>query len=333
MAQQIRVLITRILPASAGMLLEKAGFHVTRWNQERDMTKEELLEWSASHDAILTTGGNRIDQQFFKSCPSVRIVSQFAVGYDNIDVPAATAHGIAIGNTPDAVTHATADIAFLLMQAVSRKATFLHRKILNGGWRQFEPIKHLGIELRGKTLGIFGMGRIGTEMSKRCIGAFQMNVIYNNRNRNLAAEASTGASFASFEKLLESSDVLSVHCPLTSETRGIFNTAAFNHMKSGAIFINTSRGAVHVEPDLKAALDSGKIWGAGLDVTDPEPMSPDHPMLLMENVVILPHVGSGTVETRDDMARTAAANIISFFQKGRPVNCVNPDFSSEQNNP
>jgi len=298
---------------------------ITQWQEDRDMTPEEFREAAATQDAILTIGANTVDRALLEACPGLKMISQFAVGFDNIDVNAATARGIPVGNTPDSVTHATADVAFLLMLAVSRKAFFMNRQISQGNWKQFEPVKHLGIELRGRTLGIFGMGRIGVQMALRCKGAFGMEVIYHNRNRNAEGEQLTGARWVSFEELLRTSDVLSVHSVLSDETRGRFGTDEFRLMKSTAMFINTSRGGVHDEKALTAALKSGVIWGAGLDVTNPEPMLPDNPLLTMENVAILPHIGSGTVETRSDMARTAAQNLISFFENGTVPFCVNPE--------
>ena len=319
------VLITRILPEIAARMLKEAGMEVTQWQLPRDMTAEEFRHEAARHDAVLSIGANRIDREFLDACPGLKMISQFAVGFDNIDVPEATRRGIPVGNTPDSVTHATADVAVLLMMAVSRKAFFLNHQISLGAWKQFEPVKNLGIELRGKTLGIFGMGRIGVQMALRCKGAFGMDVIYHNRNRNLEGERYTGARWVSFEELLASSDVLSVHSVLSDETRGRFGAAEFSQMRSGSIFINTSRGGVHDEEALLQALRTNIIWGAGLDVTNPEPMAADHPLLSMENVAILPHIGSGTEETRNDMARTAAQNLISYFKDGSVPHCVNPE--------
>ncbi|MFM7195810.1 MAG: 2-hydroxyacid dehydrogenase [Bacteroidota bacterium] len=319
------ILITRILPEIATRLLAEAGMRITQWDQSRDMTAEEFRTAAAQHDAVLTIGANRVDREFLEACPDLKMISQFAVGYDNIDVAEATKRGIPVGNTPDSVTHATADVAFLLMMAVSRKAFFLNRQISLGNWKQFEPVKDLGIELRGKTLGIFGMGRIGVQLALRCKGAFGMEVIYHNRTRNPDGERQTGATWVPFDRLLESSDVLSVHSVLSSETRNRFSREEFSRMKPGSIFINTSRGGVHDEEALIDALQRRIIWGAGLDVTNPEPMHPDNPLLTMENVAILPHIGSGTEETRSDMARTAAENLISFFRNGTVPHCVNPD--------
>ncbi|MBM3176924.1 MAG: D-glycerate dehydrogenase [Bacteroidetes bacterium] len=319
-----RVLITRILPELAGKMLIENGFDVRIWDGENDLSAEALVQEAKNADTIITIGANRIDKEFLTSCRHLRLISQFAVGYDNIDVEAATALNIPVANTPDAVTEATADIAFLLMQSVARKSMWLHKEILKGNWKRFEPVKNLGAELRGKTLGIFGLGRIGLAMARRCKGAFGMNVIYHNRNRNIEGEKEVGAQWVNFQDLLNQSDVISVHSVLSNETRGRFGAKEFQAMKRSVIFINTSRGGVVNESDLEHALKSRMIWGAGLDVTDPEPMRKDHPLLELDNVCILPHVGSGTVETRNEMARVAAQNIISYYETGAPVYCVNP---------
>ena len=319
-----KVLVTRDIPATGIELLRAEGFTVTVWTQDRPMTPEELLAEAKNHQAMISLGADKIDAAFLNACRHLEIIAQFAVGYDNIDVPEATRLGIPIGNTPDVLSDATADIAFGLMLAVSRKMFWLHKNIIAGGWRQFEPKRHLGIELKNKTLGIFGLGAIGLEMAKRCRGAYNMEVIYHNRTRNIQAEESLGARLVSFEALLRQSDVLSVHSVLSPETRGVFNASAFRQMKPTAIFINTSRGGVHNEEDLTEALQTGIIWGAGLDVTNPEPMRPDHPLLFLENAAVLPHVGSGTEEARNGMSRLAAENILEFYKNKRVPHLVNP---------
>ena len=320
-----KIFVSSILPGIAVELLKEAGFSVTSWNEDRPMSQEELIEKAKEHHALICTGGDEIDATFLNECSHLEIISQYAVGYDNIDVSAATRHGIPIGNTPGAMSDATADIAFGLMIATSRKMVYLHKTILNGEWRYFRPKANLGIELKNKTLGIFGLGRIGLEMAKRCKGAFDMKILYHNRRPNPIAEKQFGAKLVDFDYLIQHSDVLSVHCSLNEETREIFNKAAFNRMKPTAIFINTSRGLVHNELDLIEALQSGSIWGAGLDVTNPEPMASDNPLLSMENVTVLPHIGSGTVEARDEMARLAARNIIEFYKNKSVPNIVNPE--------
>lgn len=314
-----------MFPGKGVELLGTAGFSVTEWNKERPMTQDELIEKAMAHNALFCTLTDKIDKRFLNECSHLEIISQFGVGYDNIDIPEATRLGIPVGFTPNAMSDATADIAFGLMIATARKMFYLHKKIEKGEWTYFKPKANLGIELKNKTLGIFGLGRIGMEMAKRCKGAYNMKIIYHNRNTNPIAEKELNAEFVDFTGLLKQSDVLSVHCSLNAETKDVFNKAAFSQMKPGAIFINTSRGLVHNETDLIEALKTGVIWGAGLDVTNPEPMQPDNPLLQMENVCIVPHIGSGTVEAREEMARLAAVNIIGFYKNKKIPHIVNPE--------
>jgi len=320
-----KVLITRIIPGLAHDLLTQAGFEVSVWEGSGPMTQPQLIERAKKVDALISLGADRIDSYFLNQCTHLDIIAQFAVGYDNIDVVEATKRGIPVGNTPDVLSDATADVAFGLMIAVSRKMFYLHNTIAKNEWKQFEPLKNLGIELYGKTLGIFGMGRIGMVMAQRCQGAYNMKIIYHNRSRSEEAEKRYGAYWVSFDELLQQSDVLSVHSVLSNETRGIFNRAAFTRMKKSSIFINTSRGSVHNEEDLIQALRDELIWGAGLDVTNPEPMQSNNPLLSMPNVAVLPHIGSATVEARNGMARLAAENIIEFYKSGHVPYCVNPE--------
>lgn len=327
-----KVLITRIIPSIARQLLTEAGFEVTVWEGEGPMTQPQLIERAKKVDALLSLGADKLDKTFFSQCSHLNIIAQFAVGYDNIDVPEATRLGIPVGNTPDVLSEATADVAFGLMIAVSRKMFYLHKTILQGEWKQFEPLKNLGIELTGKTLGIFGFGRIGQVMAQRCMGAYGMQVIYHNRSRNLPAEQKFNARYVSFDELLQQSDVLSVHSVLSAETKGLFNSHAFQKMKSTSIFINTARGGVHNEADLITALQNGIIWGAGLDVTNPEPMQADNPLLAMPQVAVLPHIGSATIEARTGMARLAAENILEFYRHGNVPHCVNPEVLTEKTN-
>lgn len=320
-----KVLITRIIPGIGTGLLIKAGFELTQWEQDRPMTRTELLEKTKAHHILLATGTERIDREFLSECPNLEMISLFSMGYNNVDITEATLLGIPVGHTPDVLTEATADIAFVLMQASARKLFYMHKTILEGKWDYFRPTSHLGMQLENKTLGIFGLGRIGKAMAQRCKGAFNMKVIYHNRKPDAEAEKNLDAHYVSFEELLKQSDVLSVHCPLTGETKGIFNRQAFEQMKPTSIFINTARGQVHNETDLIRALETGRIRGAGLDVTDPEPMQPDNPLLFMENVAVVPHIGSATIEARNGMARLASENIIEFYRNRRIPHLVNPE--------
>jgi glyoxylate reductase len=323
--ENIKVFVSSVLPSIGIDMLRAENFTVTTWDDDNPIPQDKLIKNAKLCDALFCTLTAKIDAAFLNECKHLEIISQFGVGYDNINVPEATKLGIPVGNTPGVLTDATADIAFGLMIAVSRKMFFMHKKIEKGDWKHFTPTSHLGIELKNRTLGIFGLGRIGIEMVKRCKGAYNMKVIYYNRKPNIETENLLDAKYVSFDELLAQSDVLSVHSTLNEETKGIFNKAAFDKMKPTSIFINTSRGGVHNEEDLLQALNEGKIWGAGLDVTNPEPMHKDNPLLNMENVAVLPHIGSATIEARNGMSRLAAENIIEFYKHGRIPNLVNPE--------
>ncbi len=305
--------------------LRDAGVEISEWTIKRDLTSNELVEFSSRADALLSAGGNRIDESFLRSAKHLKVISLHSVGYDNVDIATATVLKIPIGNTPGVLSNATADTAFLLILATSRKAFYMHKTIQNGGWGFFEPTANLGIEIRGKTLGIFGLGKIGFELARRCFFAFGMKIIYHNRGHHREAETELNASRVSFNELLEQSDVLSVNTGLTAETKGIFNQLAFSRMKKTSIFINAARGAIHSETDLKEALEKGIIWGAGLDVTNPEPMSPGNSLLSMPNVCVLPHIGSATEETRAAMSLIAAKNIVAGLKGERLPFVVNPE--------
>jgi len=323
--QKVKVFVTRDLPGVGIELLKKEGFNLSVWPHDRPMNPGELIEEGRKVNAILTLLTDVIDADFLNACAHLDIISQFAVGYDNINIPEATKLGIAVGYTPGAMSDATADTAFGLMIATSRKMFYMHKRIAKGEWTFFRPKADLGIELKNKTLGIFGLGRIGLQMAMRCKGAYNMKVIYHNRKPNRDAEKLLGASLVSFDELLSQSDVLSVHCALNNETRGVFDQTAFSKMKPTSIFVNTARGGIHNEKDLIEALNVGKIWGAGLDVTNPEPMDANNPLLSMPNVAVLPHIGSATEEARNEMSRLAAMNIIEFYKYNHMPNVVNPE--------
>ena len=324
-ASEIKILITRSIPEIGIKLLEGEGFSITVWPYDKPMPAKEMIEEGKKHHVVITLSTDPVDSYFLNACSHLELISQFSAGYDNIDIALATKLGILVGNAPGAMTEATADIAFGLMIAVSRNFFYMHKKIPKGEWTFFRPKADLGFELNNKTLGIFGLGRIGLAMARRCKGAYNMNIIYCNRTENAEAEKLFQAKRVSFDELLRQSDVLSVHSVLSSETKEIFNRSAFAKMKPGSIFINASRGGIHNETDLTDALKNGIIWGAGLDVTNPEPMKADNPLLSMENVCILPHIGSATVEARNEMSRLAAENFISFYKNNTIQHLVNPE--------
>lgn len=320
----MNVFITRVILERGLAVLKNAGVSFTQWTEERALSANELIDHCSRYDALLSAGGDKIDSNFLHMCSHLKVIALHSVGYDNVDLTTATQLKIPIGNTPGVLSSATADTAFLLMLATSRKAFYMHGTIARGEWNFFKPGANLGIELYGKTLGIFGLGNIGYEMARRCKGAYGMKIIYHNRHSNAIAEKDLGAIKVSFDELLRQADVLSVHTSLTPETREIFNAATFKKMKPAAIFINTARGGIHNEADLTEALKQGIIWGAGLDVTHPEPMKADNPLLDMPNVCILPHIGSATTEARNDMSRLAAENIVAGLN-GKPLpHWVNP---------
>jgi glyoxylate reductase len=320
----MNVFVTRVIPEAGLQLLKAAGLNVKQWTEKRKLTTKELIEECKDADALLSAS-QQLDKEFLEASSHLKIIALLSVGYDNVDIETANRLKIPVGNTPGVLSGATADTAFLLMMAAARNAFFMHKMIIEGKWGFFEPTANLGKELSGCTLGVFGLGKIGMEMAKRCAGAFGMKIIYHNRSRNEEAEEQLNAKLVSFDELLQQSDVLSVHTALTEETKGKFDEAAFKQMKPEAIFVNTARGAIHNEPDLIRALENKTIWGAGLDVTNPEPMRPDNPLLSMSNVAVLPHIGSATEGTRNAMAKLAAENIIAALKGEEIPFLVNPE--------
>ncbi len=318
----MKVLVSLNIPKIGIDMLREAGLEVTVWENDELMTPEELVIATRKHDILLSASPYQINSDFLDRNHQLKLISQFAVGYDNINLRKANEMGILVANTPNAMVDATADIAFALMLAVSRKLFFMHKEIIANNWGEFRPQAHLGMELKGKTLGILGLGRIGTAFAERCSGAYGMKVLYHNRSHNLRAEKALKATYVSFKELLQQSDILSVHCALTSETAEMFNKKTFAKMKPSSIFLNTARGGIHNEGDLIKALQRRQLWGAGLDVTNPEPMQSDNPLLRMENVAITPHIGSATVEARNEMSRLAALNIIQYYKGEKLSNRV-----------
>jgi len=313
----MKIFIHKLIPEVGMEMLARPDIDLLM-PENPEISYEEWISYCQQCDAILNIGAYKIDAKFFDLCPSVKAVSLFSVGYDQVDLEEATRRG-----------KATSDISFMLMLMVSRLASF-HTNQLRVGvrFKYFNPIANLGQELYGKTLGVFGLGRIGYEMAKKCQAAYQMPIIYHNRNRNEELEEKLGAKYVSFEELLTQSDVLSIHANYAPEYRGLFNKEVFEQMKSNAIIVNTARGGFINEQDLDEALSSGKVWGAGLDVTDPEPMLPDNPLLKQERVCVLPHIGSATMEARGGMARIAAENIVAFVEGEKLKTCLNPEVYS-----
>lgn len=321
----MKIFATRQLPDPVLKTLKTEGATVNLWQEKRELTKEEFIENAKDAEGLFVMGGFKITEEIIDALPDLKVISLMSVGYDNVDIKAATKRGISVGHTPDVLSKATADTAFLLMLATSRKAFYHHKRILDGNWKFFDPMANVGIDIRNKTLGVFGLGNIGFEMAKLCKNAYGMDVIYHNRSNNEQAEKELGAKKVSFDELLEQSDIISVHANLTPETKEVFNASAFAKMKPNAIFVNAGRGGIHNETDLRTALENGTIWGAGLDVTNPEPMDKDNPLLGMPNVSVLPHIGSAVKETREAMLELATRNILAGLRGEKLPACVNPE--------
>lgn len=315
-----RVFVTRRIP-EVGLECLARECDLEVWPEHLPPPRAVLLEKVRGCAGVLTMLSEQVDEELFAAAgDSLKVISQYAVGFNNINVAAARSRGIAVGNTPGALTAATADMAFALLIAAARRLIEAHEYIHAGHWKTWEPLGHIGWDLEGKTIGIVGMGRIGYALARRCYGGWGMQVLYTSRTPKEEAETNLGARRVEFEELLEQSDFVSVHTDLNSETAGLFNATVFGKMKSNAIFINTARGGIHVQRDLVAALKTGTIGAAGLDVTDPEPPALDDEILHLPNCVVAPHIGSATVSTRNAMAEIAADNLLLGIQ-GKPLRC------------
>ena len=321
----MKVFISRNIPQPGIDELIKNGLEVIINTDDKKLSQEELIQACQQVDLLLNVGHADLNNHFLQSCKHLQGIALASVGYDHVDINAATALGIPVSNTPEVLSGATADVAFLLMLAVSRKAFFRANDVREGKWNDFEFMQDLGIELNGKTLGIYGLGRIGLDLAIKAKAAYNMNIIYHNRSRNEVAENQVDAHYVSFEDLLAQSDVISLHTNLSPATQFKFDKEAFIKMKKNSIIINTARGKVINELDLIDALQKGEIWGAGLDVTDPEPMSLTNPLLQMSNVCVLPHIGSATIETRTKMAIMAANNLLAVAKGNAMLQIVNKE--------
>jgi len=318
-----KVFVTRIIP-EAGLAKVRQGCDAEIWPDPLPPPREILVRRLPECEGILATLNDRLDAELLATGSKLRVISNFAVGFNNIDIEAATRMGIPVGNTPEVLTDATADMAFCLMIAAARRVREGHETIAARKWKTWEPMGHIGQDLCGRTLGVVGMGRIGAALASRCHGGWGMRVIYHDIHRNEAAERDLGARQVDFNTLLAESDFVSVHTVLNEQSRGLFNASAFKKMKPTAVFVNTARGPIHVQRDLAEALRTGEIFAAGLDVTDPEPLVPDDPIFALPNAVITPHIASATTSSRNAMAEIAADNLLAGLS-GEPLRCyVNP---------
>ena len=317
------VYITRMIPQPAVDLLRE-HFDVEINLNNRPLLREELLSAVSGRNAVLCLLSDFIDESVFEAAgPQCRIFANYAVGFNNIDMEAATRHGIAVTNTPDVLTDATADLTWALLFATARRIVESDKYLHTGMFTGWEPMLFLGRDITGKTLGIIGAGRIGTNFAKKSKG-FDMKILYYSKKPNAEFENETGAEFVDKETLLKESDFVSLHVPLTPETTHFICERELALMKYTAILINTSRGPVIDEKALVDALRAGQIWGVGLDVYENEPEL-EQGLTELDNVVLLPHIGSATIETRTNMGLVAARNIIAALGGEIPPNCVNPE--------
>ncbi len=282
----------------------------------------QLLAQLQEAEGIISMLTDKVDEALLVRAPLLRVVSNYAVGYDNIDVPACTRRKIPVGNTPNALTDATADLAMALLLACARGLPRAADDARSGLWRTWSPTGWLGADLRGAVLGIVGMGKIGRAVSERAKG-FGLDIVYFKPKREPAMESLLGVRYMQLDNLLSESDFVSLHCPLIPQTRGLINEAALRRMKRTAMLFNTARGPIVVTDALVRALREGWIAGAGLDVVDPEPLPMGHPLYDLQNCLVIPHIGSATHGTRRRMAEMACENLLAGLE-GRPLaNCVN----------
>lgn len=315
------IYITRKLPESViEPLMDE--FEVDMWNREdAPVPRDILLEKAEKASALLTMLSDKIDRELLQNADSLRIVSNLAVGYDNIDLKAANEKGVTITNTPDVLTETTADLTFALLLAVARRIVEADRYIKEGKWKSWSPLLLAGADIHHKTMGIVGMGSIGEAVAKRAKG-FNMNVLYYNRSRKHEAETSIGVQYALLDELLSQSDFVVILAPLNPETEGMFQGNQFKKMKKTAILINAARGPIVNEEELIQALKRGDIAGAGLDVFETEPISEDHPLLAFDQVVALPHIGSSSEDTRYNMMTLCVENIQAVLKGDLPKTAV-----------
>ena len=317
-----KVFITRSVPGRPVDLLEQAGHQVEVWPGELPPSRDVLANRLESAAALLTMVTDGIDADLMGAAPGLRIIANMAVGYDNVSPSDANEAGIWLTNTPGVLAETTADLAFALLMDAARNLTASDRDTRAGGWKTWSPTAFLGQDVYRATLGIVGLGEIGEAMARRARG-FSMRILYASRTRKPAVESNLGLEWRSFEEVLVSSDFVSLHVPLTPETRHLISHRELALMKPGAILVNTTRGAVVDQDALVASLRSGHLGGAALDVTDPEPLPLDHPLFALPNAVITPHIGSASLATRAKMAEMAAMNIIEVLAGRMPLNPVN----------
>ncbi|MDN5360613.1 MAG: glyoxylate reductase [Thermotogaceae bacterium] len=304
-----KVFITRRIPEKGIELLQKQ-YEVEVWSDEEPIPRDILLSKIQNFGGLVCMLSDKIDKELMDQAPKLKVIANYAVGFDNIDVKYASKKGIKVGNTPGVLTETTADLAFSLLMAASRRITEAVEYVKAGKWHTWGPRLLLGYDVWGSTLGVIGFGRIGQAMARRGLG-FGMKVLYHSRTPKPEAEEAMDVEYASLDEIYSQSDYISLHINLNESSKGLIDKKALNQMKSNCILINTARGAVINTEDLIDALETSKIAGAGLDVTDPEPIPSDSKLLKLNNCIVVPHIGSASYATRSKMSVMAAENVIA----------------------
>ncbi len=321
---KLKIYVTRELP-ERGLRIIKHHFDAEVWPEYAPPPKKMIIDKAKNVDALATLLSDKIDAEVFDVAPKLKIVSQLAVGFDNIDVQEATKRGIYVTNTPEVLTDTTADFAWALLMAVARRVVEADKYVRMGQWKVgWHPAMMTGRDVYGATIGIVGAGRIGYAVAKRAKG-FDMKILFYDVIPRPEMEKDFGARRADLDTIFKESDFISIHVPLMKETHHLVNEEKLRLMKKTAYLINNSRGPVVDEKALYTALKEGRIAGAGLDVFEQEPTSPDNLLLKFDNVVVAPHISSASIETRSKMAEMVAENLVSFFEGKKPPNLINPD--------
>jgi glyoxylate reductase len=322
-----KVYVTRLLP-KPGMDNIYSYCDAKTWQGELPPPREEIIRNISDVEGLVSLLTDKVDAEVIESAPKLKVISNYAVGFDNIDIPAATNRGIIVTNTPGVLTETTADFAFALMMAAARRIVEGDKMVRAGGWQTWGPMILLGQDLHGATLGIVGLGRIGAAVARRARG-FGMRIQYYDVNRNTQIEQELGIQFADLDKVLSESDFVTLHTNLTHETHHLIDAKQLEKMRRNCILVNTSRGPIIDNMALYEALRNGKIAYAALDVTEPEPIPKDHPLLTLNNIIIAPHIASASVATRTKMALMAADNLIAALKGEMPPNPANPEVFSK----
>jgi glyoxylate reductase len=319
-----RVFVSRRIPA-VGLEMIAPHCDAEVWPDPLPPSDDVLRQKVRDCEGLISLLTDRIDAALLDAAPGLKVVSNFAVGFNNVDLAAATKRGVRVGNTPGVLTEATADIAITLMFAAARRLGESTQDAREGRWKTWDPLGWLGQDLAGRTLGIVGMGRIGHSVARKLHHGWGMKVLYADQVARPDVERELMATRVDLDTLLVDSDYVTVHTDLNPQTKGLFGKSQFARMKPTAVFVNTARGPIVQQEALAEALRGKKIFAAGLDVTDPEPLPPDHELLHMPNCIVAPHIASATVHTRNEMARICAENLIAGLA-GKPMtSCVNPE--------